>query len=124
MGEALDTSIGWVEGTADPFEPIGMVFVVRIGNRVEERSVAPRAADIFGWASPLGREETEIDRLGVSVDEGFKPDRVPPVVPEVVDVFEGLVAGSEPKGPPPLLYWPGVGSIARSDVRAVSPRRG
>jgi hypothetical protein len=70
-----------------------MVLMVGVGHCIEILGIAPRAADIFRRASPLGREEAGIDCFGVSVDEGFELDRVPPVVPEVVGLFEGLIAG-------------------------------
>ena len=92
-GEPLIVNMVGIEIAADLFLELSVAFVRGIADDIEEFGIAPRAADIFRRASPLGREEAGIGCFRVSVDEGFELDPVSPVVPEVVDVFEDLVAG-------------------------------
>jgi len=43
-----DVNHGGIEGSADPCQRFGMLFVVRIGDRFEELAVAPGATDVLG----------------------------------------------------------------------------
>ena len=52
----LKVDDGRIESTADPFEPVVVLFVVRISDGVEELAVAPGTADVVRWTAPGGLE--------------------------------------------------------------------
>src|SRR5690606_32543149 len=93
-----------------------VLFVLGIGDGVEEQFEAGDAADVFGWGAAGAADETGILDSGIGVGDRLDRDRVPPVVAEVVGVGQlrdaaidqraepyglsrvGLVAGAIPFG--------------------------
>ena len=58
----------WVEGTTDPVDEFGMLFVVGIANGLEEVTIAVGAPTVFGWTGSLAfdaRGELEDQRNGI-----------------------------------------------------------
>ena len=80
-----------IEVGAAPFDHLGMALMVGVGHGFEIFGVAPRPADILGRAAAFGREQARVDDLGFRRDDRFELDRMPPVITEVVDVFECLI---------------------------------
>jgi hypothetical protein len=70
-----------------------MALMVGIGHGFEKFGIAPWPADILGRAATFGREQTRIDYLGFGRVNSLQLNGVLPVVAEVVDVFERVVAG-------------------------------
>src|ERR1700689_551626 len=68
-----EIELGRIERTADPFEIAVVLFVVRIGDRLEEIRIAGDAADVLGWAGVLtvdaDRELQSVIRPGQFLDD-------------------------------------------------------
>ena len=87
-----------VERAAAPFEQLFVALVGGVGDGVEEVHVAKGAAHILGRAGTLAVEEARIACLGLRPGDGLDPDRVVPVVAEVVDVGELPRPGTQEVG--------------------------
>ena len=57
---------------ADPLQSFGVLLMVWIGDRFEEFAIAPRTADILGWATSDSFDETWVGdpwhRVGDALD--------------------------------------------------------
>ena len=86
MSEDLDIGVGWIELAADPLQPLGVLLVVRIGDRIEDVAVAPGAADILWRAASGCFGEARVGNAGHGISDALDADRVLPAVAEVVEV--------------------------------------
>jgi hypothetical protein len=86
LTEGLGLGIGWIEVAADPLQPLGVLVVVRIGDRIEEVAVSPGAADILGRAASGGCDEARVGDAGHGISDALDADRVLPAVAEVVEI--------------------------------------
>jgi hypothetical protein len=53
LSECHNIGVGGIEVAADPFQPLGMFLVARIGDGIEEVAVSPWTADIL-WRAASG----------------------------------------------------------------------
>jgi hypothetical protein len=53
LGEELGVDVAGIEVTADPLHPLGVLLVVRVGDRIEELVVSPGPTDIL-WRAASG----------------------------------------------------------------------
>ena len=86
----------WIKVAADPAFVIGVLGMARIGQTLEEASVAVRAADILGWSCTSAVDTARQARRRLNDEQLLELDKVMPVVTEVVDVDEvDIVAAAE-----------------------------
>lgn len=74
-----------IKGLAHPLDNFAPACVTRACEHPEHIGVAPRAATVFRWACPGALYDTRIVPAR-SCYRLFHRDKMPPVVPEVVDV--------------------------------------
>jgi hypothetical protein len=76
-----------VEVISDPFAEFVMTFVFWISDCIEEVSVIPGTAAVFGRASSRGLKQARIGNAGRGIDQALDFDRVLPSVTKVVEIF-------------------------------------
>lgn len=69
-----------IEGTTDPCQRFGMLFVVRIGDRFEELAVAQRATDVLGRATAGCFDQAWVRDPGLRVSDPLDANRVFPAI--------------------------------------------
>ena len=67
-----------------------MALVTGIGEGLEELAIAPRTADVLGWAVALGLDQARIKDTWFGIDQALDLDRVLPAIAEVVEILQRL----------------------------------
>ena len=93
LGMIVDVDRVGIERPASPLDHLGMVFVLQIGDGLEELGIAPRTADVLGRAAPHGVDQERVCQAGDGIRDALDLDRVLPAVSEVLEVAQGLRAG-------------------------------
>jgi hypothetical protein len=69
IGEPIDIDDVGIEVVSDPFAELGVALVLGIADRVKELGIAPRTADVFGWAAAGGLDQARIDEARLGIEE-------------------------------------------------------
>ena len=64
----------WVEGSADPFEPLSVLLLVGIGDGVEELAIAPGPANILRRAAPARPNRAGLNHAWHSIGYALTAD--------------------------------------------------
>jgi hypothetical protein len=52
---------GGIERHADPADHLGVALVLRVADRLKELGIAPRSANVLGWAAACGVDQERVE---------------------------------------------------------------